>query len=294
MTLVQLQVFLAIVEKGSFTQAAETIGMTQSAVSHALSSLEAELGVSLLKRDRTGTYLSEIGREILQHAREMMAQAENIRQKTAAARGLTKGRIRIGTFPSTSIGLLPGIIREFQQRYPGIELVLFEGTDYEVYDWIQNRLVDIGFVALPVEGVETVPIAQDELLVVMSAKYHLSSAKSLTIAQIAQEPFIMPKASRDTVIQELFQEAGITFHPRYEALGNATILALVEEGLGITLLPQLVLATNHKEIAAVPLEPPTWRRLAFGMLSFAELTPAARSFVEQAQDWSRAAGYFFS
>jgi DNA-binding transcriptional LysR family regulator len=293
MTLNQLQVFMEVVEKNSFTLAANSINMTQSAVSHAIASLEAELGVTLLERDRKGIGLTEVGRQVWQHAREIMIQAENIRQKTAAARGLAKGRIRLGTFPSTSARLLPGIIREFQQRYPGIEIVLFEGTDFEVHGWIINRAVDLGFVTLPAEGIETMPIAQDAMLVIMASSNPLSTAKKLTLKQLANEPFIMFKDPHDTAIQTLFHKNKVEFHPKYEALANPTVLAMVQEGLGVAIVPELILPIKlGEDMVAIQLDPPAVRSLAFGVRSVAELSPAVASFIQQAQDWSKSHGYF--
>lgn len=294
MTLVQLQILIMVVEKGSFTLAAEAIGMTQSAVSHAIAGLEAELGVQLLKRDRTGIELNEIGREILQHAREIMQQAENIKQKTSAVRGLARGRIRIGTFPSTSVRLLPGVIREFQLNYPGIELALLEGTDHEVYGWIENGVVDLGFVTLPeTGGLETIPVARDEQLVVMSERHQLSKKKKFTIRELSGEPFVMPVASRENTISALFAGENLPFHPKFEALGTATILAIVEENLGLTIIPEFTLPQKIKDqqIVTVPLDPPVWRQLAFGVRSVAQLPPAVKIFIEVAQRWSVQHGY---
>lgn len=296
MTLVQLQVLVMVVEKGSFTQAAEALSMTQSAVSHAIASLESELGVTLLKRDRNGIKLNEIGREVVQHAHEIMRQTENIRQKTTSIRGLARGRIRVGSFPSTSVRLLPGIVQEFQSHYPGIELVLLEGTDEEVYGWTQNDIVDIGFVTLPEVEVETVLIARDEQFVVMSDKNPLSKANQLTVAQIAKEPFILPSSSRDSVIEDLFANAGVEFNPKFKALGNATILGMVEENIGLTIIPEFVLPRKLKEtgIVAVKLKPRVWRQLAFGAKSLTELPPAVKLFIKTAQNWSVQHGYLKS
>lgn len=89
---------------------------------------------------------------------------------TSAAVGLETGKVRLGSFPSVTARFLPGLLRQFRQRYPGIEVVLFEGTDDEVRNWIRTRTVDLGVVALPVEGLETIAIARDEFLFVPPTK----------------------------------------------------------------------------------------------------------------------------
>jgi DNA-binding transcriptional LysR family regulator len=222
-----------------------------------------------------------------------MRQTENIRQKAASIRGLARGRIRIGSFPSTSVRLLPGIMQQFQLNYPGIELVLLEGTDEEVYEWIQDGVVDLGFVTLPVSGVETVLVARDEELVIMSDKNPLRKVLQLTIQQIAHNPFIMSTRYRDTTIQDLFKDAGIEFNPKYKALGNATILGMVEENLGLTIFPEFVLPRKLKEsgIVAIKLDPPLFRELALGVRSLSSLPPAVKMFIKTAQTWSVQHGY---
>lgn len=133
MTLVQLQVLIAIADSGGFTAAAAQLGMSQSAVSHALGALEQELGVTLVERGRPGVRLSEAGKRIVAHARAMSSLEEHIRQE-AASRGVAAGKLRIESFPSVSARLLPGILRRYTSRYLGVEVVLFEGTDDEVRD----------------------------------------------------------------------------------------------------------------------------------------------------------------
>ena len=131
-TLAQIQAFAMVAEVGSFTLAGEQLGMTQSAVSHAVAALEKELQVSLLERDRNGISLTEIGQHTLMQAQEMLAAAERIRQYASAVVGLETGKVRVGSFSSVSARFLPGLLRKFRHCYPGIEVVLLEGADDEV------------------------------------------------------------------------------------------------------------------------------------------------------------------
>src|SRR2546430_17677584 len=121
MTLAQLQAFVVVMERGSFTTASEVLGITQSAVSHAIASLQTELCATLLQRDRAGLSLTDVGQRVILQAREMLARAEAIRQEAAAARGLEAGKLRLGSFPSISARFLPGALRMFRQRYPKVE-----------------------------------------------------------------------------------------------------------------------------------------------------------------------------
>jgi DNA-binding transcriptional LysR family regulator len=291
MTISQLQILAVVVEEGSFTRAAQTLSMTQSAVSHALASLESELKVSLLERDRNGVRLTDVGQPVLESARTILAQAENIRQHAASARGLANGKVRVGSFASTSARLLPGIIREFRQQYPGVEVVLFEGSDIETYEWIQNRIVDVGFVTWANEGLELVPLAQDEMLVVLPLGHRLTKFSELSVAQFAHESFILSKTGCEPLIRQIFERAGCSLKAQYYISDLTTILAMVQEGLGITIIPQLALLPMFDNLEVRPLRPRTLRNLPLGVLNLEAAAPAVRNFVEVAQNWARTHDY---
>src|SRR5262249_34079413 len=152
----QLQSFVALAEMGSFTEAAYSINLTQSAVSHALSALESELGVTLLERNRKGVVaLTSVGEKIIPHARALLASASAIEQEAKAAHGLAVGKLRLGSMESiVSPDLLASMLTRFRTTYPDIEVVLFEGAMHEVGEWIENNIIDVGFIVLPACGVE--------------------------------------------------------------------------------------------------------------------------------------------
>ena len=291
MTLAQLQAFVTVIETGSFTAASEVLGMTQSAVSHSIASLETELGVMLLERDRTGITLTEVGKKVIVQARDMLAHAEQIRQETAAARGLEQGKLRLGSFPSVSARLLPGMIREFRRCYPGIEVVLFEGMDQEVREWITSRAVDVGFVTLPTKGMEIVPVAQDEMLVVVAASHPLAEQTHVRIEQLVHESFILSKGGCEPLIMALFRKAKAFPNTQFEVRDMGTILAMVQEGIGITIVPEFALSTMLTGVHVLHLRPSVLRRLALAVSSFSTASPAVTAFLHHAQQWAKSQGY---
>ncbi len=291
MSLVQLQAFVTVIDVGSFTAASEVLGMTQSAVSHSIASLEAELGVSLLERDRNGIFLTEIGKRVVVQAREMLTRAEQIRQETAAVVGLEAGKVRIGSFPSVSARFLPGLLRQFRHRYPGIEVVLFEGTDDEVREWIVSRAVDVGVVALPSEGLEAVPIATDEFLVVVAASHPLAEHTHVHIKQLASYPFIMSKAGCKPVITNMFRKAKVIPKTQFEVIDLRTIFAMVTEGMGVTIVPEMALPSHLTGLTVLHLEPKVLRHLAFAVPSLQTTAPAVTMFLQQVKDWATSQGF---
>jgi len=184
------------------TEAAEVIGLTQSAVSYALSKLEAELGVTLLERGRHGVKVTQIGETVLLHARTILNQIEIIhartilnqieiiRQETARKRGLTVGKIRFGCVANVPPRLLTGILRDFQHRYAEIEVVLFEGTPRELVEWLATGVIDVGTVTNPAGYISAIHFVHDELKVMVSTDHRFAHQRVVTIEQLAQEQLI--------------------------------------------------------------------------------------------------------
>ncbi len=290
MTLAQLQAFVTIVEVGSFTLASEVLGMTQSAVSHAMASLEAELGIPLLQRERSGLTLTAAGQRILPQAKEMLARAEAIRQEAAAAQGVETGKLRLGSFPSVSTRFLPGVLRRFRQRYPHIEVILFEGTDQEVKAWIEARTIDIGVVTLPQTDVDVIPIACDEWLAVVPADHPLARKRTVSLAQLAQEPFLMSKSGCEPILTALFRKAGVMPQVQFGVRETPTLLAMVQEGMGVSIVAEWNLSTELSGLTILHLRPAVFRPLALAVPSLALASPAVQAFLEQAQQWATEQG----
>ena len=282
----QLQCFVALADTGSFTETAYAIHLTQSAVSHALSALERELGVTLLERNNKGVVaLTGIGHTLLPHARALLAQAEAIEQRARAAHGLLKGNLRLGSIPRVASPLLAGVLAHFHQQYPDIDVVLFEGTFQEVEEWLSTNVIDVGFVHHPAKGVESTPLATDELHVFVANAHRLHARTSVTMSDLRDECWIARPTGCD--LPEIFEHNGEKYRPHigYQASEGATILAMVREGLGITILPRKMLPDKLEGITGIPLDPPRPLQIGLAVRSGASASPAARLFVQTAAAW---------
>jgi DNA-binding transcriptional LysR family regulator len=282
----QLHSFVALADTGSFTETAYTTHLTQSAVSHALSALERELGVTLLERNNKGVVaLTGVGRSLLPHARALLAHAEALEQGARAARGLLKGNLRLGSIPPVSSPLLAGVLAHFHQQYPDIDVVLFEGTFQEVEEWLGSNVIDAGFVQHPTKGVESTYLATDELHVFVANEHRLHSRASVTVGDLRDESLIVRPAGCD--VPAIFEHQGEKHRPhiRYQASEGSTILAMVREGLGITILPRTMLPDKLEGITAIPLEPPRALKIGLAVRSMASASPAALLFVQTAVAW---------
>lgn len=285
----QLQSFVALADTGSFTEAAYEINLTQSAVSHALAALESELGVTLLERNRKGVVaLTDVGQKIIPHARALLASASAIEQEAQAARGLTKGKLRLGSMLSLiSPRLLASVLTRFQQRYPDIEVVLFEGAMHEVGEWIENSVVDVGFVLIPAREIDTTPLMTDEMCVLVPAGHRLYTKEVVKPEELHEEDFIMEKTQ--CAIQ-LMKRSGVRTsrpHIRYQASDSATILAMVREGLGVTLAPRMTLPKKLEGVVALPLDPPQQLHIGLAVKAKATPSPGAALFIQTALDWTQ-------
>jgi len=279
MNLAQLRALRAVHEAGSVTAAADLLGVTQSAVSHALNSLEGELGLRLVIRERSGCMLTEVGRRLMPHALEALRHVDRFAEEAAAAAGLVSGRLHLGAFP-TACRLLPPFIRRFRKLYPAVEVVLLEGTDGEVGEWIDRRVVELGVVTGPRPDLHTVPLARDEMLAVLALEHPLAGERDVALKELADDPFLLSGGGCEPLIRELYRRDGLAFEPVHRIHEMATLLAMVRENLGVSVVPSLALDGTREDVAALPLRPRAPRTLLLAAPSEANLSPAGAAFLD--------------
>jgi DNA-binding transcriptional LysR family regulator len=286
MTISKYEVFQSVVELGSLTKAAESLNLTQSGVSHAIASLETELGFSLLTRDRAGVTLTTNGELILKYVRETLQCNDRLRQKVAEIKGLEIGTVRIGTFTSVSSQWLPSIIKEFKKQHPTIEIKLAEGDYDDINRWILNGTVDFGFVSLPVtQSFEFIPLKKDKMLCVLPSEHPLQYQDQISFDQIKEEEFIMPKWGNTGDVRRILIENNLKPKIKYEVVEDQAIIAMVQNGLGISILPEMVLLHNTHNIHIANLEKPAYRTIGIALNSIKNTSPAARKFLVCIRSW---------
>ncbi|WP_347900653.1 LysR family transcriptional regulator [Pseudomonas purpurea] len=285
MTLTQLEIFALVAELRGFTNAANRLGITQSAVSHAIKSLEQELGVELLNRHPSQIELSDIGQQLLMRARAMLGLANTLRQEAADARGMKRGTLRIGSFgPTSSITLLPQILQPFREAHPGIEVHIDEGPDRQVVQWLEERRIDIGFVVLPEERFDTVALLEDQMVALVPAKHPLATRDSLSLSDLCQDPFILTEAGSSELVSRLFSAARLTPNIRYRCSQLLSTLDTVGRGDALTVVAERSLP-NHPDSRFVkkPLSPAVKRRIGLAVLDRRQSSPATLAFIQLAQ-----------
>ncbi|WP_223251187.1 LysR family transcriptional regulator [Bacillus pumilus] len=280
----QYKVFLTVVECGSFTKAGEKLGLTQSGVSHNIAKLESELGVVLLRRNRNGLSLTDAGERMMPHIRQIIHHASLLEQEAALIQGMEVGSIKIGTFSSFSSKMLPQLIHRFTKGYPNIQVELYEGGYEEIEEWIASGTVDVGFLTQPSREFETVPLFQDELVVLMQKDHRFHTKKVIEVDSFHDESFIMPKAGCDLLIKKLLKERGVKPQVLFEIGDNNTLISMVQEGLGVTIIPTLILPPQMSHTKVIPLETSVYREINLAFKSFKAASPSTKRWIEAVKD----------
>ncbi|WP_429844679.1 LysR family transcriptional regulator [Brevibacillus sp. FIR094] len=283
MTLFQMEVLVAVTNAGNFTRAGEQIGLSQSGVSHTIGALEKELGISLFIRNRGGVKLTAVGEKIVASALTILENVSLIKQVATESSGLLEATIRIASFPSVTAQLLPKLLKAMQSHYPHMKTKLYEGSYQEIKEWVRSGVVDVGFHVWPDDELEGILLTTDTLHAVVPAHHPLAKERSLTLEQLARESFLMPMAGCQLLIGAEFAKAGLTPNVSYEIADNTTILAMVESGVGVTVVPSLTLPAQLPDVAVKEITPPLSRQIGLTVRSLRDAPPAVQAFLREAE-----------
>ena len=287
MSVNKYQMFLKTVECGSFSKAAAEMSFTQSAVSHAVQALENELNVTLLSRNRGGVVLTADGRALLPRIEKLCAAHHELMQSAAELNGMDAGFVRVATFSSVSAQWLPSILKSFGERYPNIEFEVVTGDYYgQSEDWILQGKVDCGFLRLPsVKHLQTYALYRDELQVILPCGHPLADSDPFPAASLSTEPFIFLEEGQDYEISAALDKMGIRPNVKYTAREDRTMLAMVSKGLGISLLPELMVRHSPYPVIACRAPERFYRNIGIAVKDKKALSAATRRFVDYVRGW---------
>ncbi len=283
------EAFVRVVETGSVTRAAESLSMTQSGVSHLLASLEEELGFAVLVRSRAGVRLTENGAQVLPVVREILNEEERLRQMVSSIHGLDSGTVRIGTFTSVAVHWLPAIIKSFQKAHPNIEFKLLNGDYHDVEQWLEEGAVDLGFVTLPSRTrCACTPLMEDKLLAILPKGHPYADLPRFPIGLAKQEPFISLLESSDHDARRALDAEGVRPNIKFTTKDDYAIIAMVENGLGISIMPALLLEGRTDNVCALELAPQAKRTIALAVTPTGAQSPSTRIFANYVEAWVKA------
>lgn len=275
------QAFVKTVEFGSFTKAAESMNYSQSGISKMVAELEKEWSLTLLERDRGGIRLTADGQKLLPLAKKVLEEYSRLQTTVDELNGLNAGIIRIGTFSSVATHWLPNIIRRFQADYPNIDYEILIGDYTEINGWLEEGRVDCGFLPRTMaSGLECISLAEDRLLAVLPEGHPLESLPLFPIKALCEEPFMLLKQGKTSEVSELLDAHDLHPDIRFTTLDDYAIMSMVESGLGISVLPELILTRNPYRIITKELDVPATRDICFVLRDSATAPLAVRRFKE--------------
>ena len=281
MSIDKYRTLTAVVETKSLTRAAAELGCTQSAVSHSIDALEKELGFAVLIRSRAGVRLTEEGERLMPAVRNLLSSAEQLNQTASAIRGLESGTVRIGAFTSVAVHWLPTVLKEFQHDYPKVDFKLLNGDYHDVEQWLSDGSVDVGFVAMPsTVGCECIALMEDRLLAILPKHSRYESYPKFPLIECEHEPFISLLESSAHDARRALDAAGVKPNVRFYTKDDYAIIAMVENGLGMSIMPELLLKGRTDNMQVLPLVPEAKRTIGIAIAAGEKAGPATRRFVD--------------
>jgi len=269
------------VELGSFTRAAEVLGYTQPAMSQMIASLERELGLKLLFRSRWGVRLTPEGERLMPSAAAAVAQYQAMQNIAGEIRGLESGVVRIGAISSVSCHWLPPVIKKFWSTYPNVRLIVHQGDYTSIPEWVRAGELDFGFVTPDaVDGLEPRFLKKGEHRVCLPRGHRLAERAFVPLEELAGEPFLLLEEGAYSEPLAAFRAVGIEPEVRMTMHDDYSILSMVEQGLGVTILPELVLRKQSYDIVMLPPRPMITRTLGIIARPQGQLSIAARRFID--------------
>ncbi|MGW0587164.1 LysR family transcriptional regulator [Streptosporangium sp. NPDC002607] len=260
-TVAQLRVFTAVITNGGFGVAAEELGMSQSAVSHALAALERALGAPLVLR-HGGVGPTALGATILPHAQAALASVAAIDEAVSAHLGQHTGVVRVAAPPTVCCGLLPQLMRTWRAELPGVEVQVFEGDDDELSPWLETGVVDAAILVDPVPPPPAhVVVGRDAFHAVVRADHPLAGQEHITMAELVEDPLLVSKGGCEPQTRILCSLAGVPYAPAQHVRELGTLIGMIAAGIGVSTVPDLGRGLLTPGLIMIPLKPSLTRAL---------------------------------
>lgn len=287
MKLSQIRSFVAVARCGKFSQAAVELDLTQPTVSHAIATLEADLGVQLLFRGKKGVNLTPAGERVLVHCDRVLQSIADIKQEAIRCKSLAGGTVRISAFRGAAAQLLPKIRAEFQSQHPQIEVKIMEEKDCpQVEQMVYEGKADVGFTTLPTsKDLATIEVLRDDYIVLLPPNLELAGASDsqrISWKQLLSIPIISYPNQNSCFkqIKHYFETTEHHFQPSEQVRESDTIVSLVATGLGAAILPQLSVFHIPDNVTVCRLPQPLQRIVVAASLKDTDLSHAVWAFTD--------------
>jgi len=281
MNIKKYEAFVRAVERGSLSKAAEELGYTQSGISHMMQSLEEEVGFPLMVRTSSGIVPNAEGELLLPIIRQLLNTNESLEQYIAKIKGADTGRLRIASFSSVATYWMPSILREFQKDYPHVEIQIVEGGTDSIDAMMNNREAELCiYTGGEKLGLEWIPLCRDQLLILLPPRHPLTERAAVPLEMLMDEQFIMPLAGYDYEVHHILDRLDHYPHIRFSSCSDYAIISMVAEGLGISILPELLLRNYHGDAVVRTLTPAQYRIIGMGVPQLRTASPVTQNFMQ--------------
>lgn len=285
-SIAQLRALVAAHDRGSITEGALDLDVTQSAVSHSIAEMERNLGVKLLRRGRNGVVATTAGSRILVHARGLLRLLDSIQSEARAVNGHLTGTLRIASFRSAATHLLPILISLFHRQYPEVNCTVLslEGVQSGVELAVQEGRADIGIAPLPVaSSLISWELARDSWMALVPDDGRGESSR-LAWEAFERRPFIICNDGGAHYIREYFARHGKTLHVSDQVKDDSVILSMVSHGLGLSVLPQIAVEPVPKGVSLREMPEPFERIIGVVVMPSLFGTPVVSAFLKLLRD----------
>lgn len=257
----QIRAFVAVVDTSSFSGAAAQLGISQSAVSHAVAALERTTGRPVLTRG-TPARPTLLGERLLAHARVALASITSLEDLARHRDSGLHGDLVLAAPPSVCHSLVPELVERWRTDFPGVTVSLFEGDDEEVAGWLAGASADMAVLVDPPDApAGAVLLAEDGFQAVLRTDHPLAHLAAVDLDDLDDDPFLLSTSGCERQIREMYRARGVPLRPAHRVRQLGTLFAMVRAGVGVSVVPGLVAGMEGPGLVLVPLAQRLTRRL---------------------------------
>lgn len=291
MQLSKYETFMEVVRTESMSKAAYNLHQTVPGVSYAISKLEEEWGITLFNRNRNKVSLTSEGEELMAYVTEVLKAQEKLDQAVLAIKGVEKGTVRVGGLRAATKLWLPPIMQYMHEVCPNIEIKIVLNLYEEIKKDLLEGVLDVAFASEPTSKMlGFTPLGQDPYVVVMPKGHPLAGCERISLAELEGERLILPDWNFDKTLNHYIERSKIKDKVSYFIKDSGTMISLAKSGMGVAVIPRLLLEDNKSEVDWVPLEDWPARKIGLVVSNIAKPSPATKKFIRHAKEWFESQG----
>lgn len=281
MDLEKLRALKTAVETGSITRAAAKLGYSQPGLTGMLNRLEQEIGYPLLKRGSGGVTLTVAGQALLPYIDSLLRENDAFEKAVKRCHPVRQDVLRIGSYTSISKNWLPRVIKGFSEKYPHIRLTVKDGSCMDIEQWLMEGVIDVGLLSNCFSArLDFQPLFQDPYYAVLPPDEE--AGETFPIADFTGRTFFVPSNGVDTEVLRLLERSGVTPRFSHIATEDSAVIKMVEQGLGCSMLSELILRGSTDRVSLSPIAPPSCREIGAAVRDRKHACDAALDFLRYA------------